>query len=207
MSDLDNKRSRKWFLTIHKDDEALNTITSLINEKEPKIALICHNKDINEDGSDKLIHWHVVLEYENARTFLSMKKTFRDCHIEQPNNFDATMQYLTHKNDPNKAQYEYDDIITNNPNWLKGHYEASLTTSDLQKEAEIIERIMQGQYEGFYDLIISNDYDMIFLARRKPIIDILFAELHQRERQQLINDKFKKREQDQATSDTRSDNS
>ena len=191
MSDIANKRSRKWSLTIHENDPALNIAYAFLKSEnkaknDPKIAIIKHDKDINEDGSPKLVHWHCIIEFENARTFQSMKNVFEGAHVEIPNNYDATIQYLIHKNDLNKYQYSESEIETNAQEWLKGHLNCELKKTLEQQEIELIQNILAGKYDSFFDLIVSYDFDMTFLQRRNSVIDELCRGLQLRQTNELI---------------------
>lgn len=173
-------RIRRFFLTIHNNDKGKLRIIELLNSpigtiKNPKIAFIEHGQDIDENGEQKLTHWHAVIEYENARTFEAMKKNFPDCHIEESKNLYASIQYLTHKNDPSKHQYLYENIITNDKKWLKYAYDTPLQQETKDKEKLLIEAITSGKYETIYDLILSQEFEMVFISQRRWIIEQLFV--------------------------------
>lgn len=84
-------------------------------------ALILHDKDIKDTGERKTKHLHIVYQL-SKRTRLGteiryLSKQFainiNAISIEKMNNFVGSLQYLIHKNEPNKYQYRYSDIYTN----------------------------------------------------------------------------------------------
>ena len=185
------ERSRKWFITAHLDDKGLQFLKSLLNmdanaKNGLKIAIIKHDKDLQEDGSPKLEHYHSVIEWTNARSFESMKSAFEGCHIEKAINWTACVHYLTHKNDSNKYQYPFEDIETNSPQWLQYEYDKKIETTSKQMESDLIDNILSGKYQDFFDLVVSRDFDMTFLNARKHIIDVLFNGLHSKRLRKMI---------------------
>lgn len=83
-------------------------------------AIILHNRDINELGEPKTPHIHFV--YLNGKT--KKKSTWINAisnalgvstlavSLESYSSFEAVFQYLIHKNNPEKAQYSPDEIVT-----------------------------------------------------------------------------------------------
>lgn len=76
-----------------------------------KYAGILHDKDINEDGSLKLPHIHVMLQFENARSIENIAKTLKDKpqYIQQWKG-DSTngYSYLIHATTDALDLYQYD---------------------------------------------------------------------------------------------------
>lgn len=83
-------------------------------------AFIVHDKDI-----DKPIHYHFVAnlkdKYKRDRLSTTLNKLVSclkldsaiGVQIEKYDSFERCLQYLTHKNDNSKFQYDSSDIITN----------------------------------------------------------------------------------------------
>lgn len=88
-------------------------------------AFIIHDKDVNEDGTIKPIHYHFVCNlkdsYKKQRLSTTLNKLASILHvndttgiqIEKYDSFEKCLQYLTHKNDSRKYQYKENEIITN----------------------------------------------------------------------------------------------
>lgn len=79
-------------------------------------AYILHNKDTNEDGSNKEPHYHVYLWFKNPIQSDLVAKWF-----ELPQNFISKVKgrkkdillYFTHKNAPTKHQYQEEELKSN----------------------------------------------------------------------------------------------
>lgn len=109
------------------------------------VATIIHDKDTTDNGEPKTIHMHAYIETNEKHT----KKQFIDILSEllqiekQKISVDGTksnvlmLQYLTHKNQPNKAQYEVDQIITNNKKLLNERMNTKYKTKE-QKNNDLL---------------------------------------------------------------------
>ena len=132
-----NKRSRTWFLCINKNAECFNNLASILNQQQNVIyAYILHDKDVQTKADEnrilknigfgydddlevmKEVHYHVVLCYENARTWSSVSNTFKGGHVEVSHSIADCTAYLLHSTPQavleGKYQYNKEDIITNN---------------------------------------------------------------------------------------------
>ena len=73
-----------------------------------------HDKDINPDGEPKKPHYHIILIYSGPTTYNNVA-TFTESingTIPQPlEQVRGYYRYLTHKDNPEKAQYSDSDII------------------------------------------------------------------------------------------------
>lgn len=121
--------SRNWFIEVNPGADCFEeTFLNAGAENErisPKFegqlwvlkplfyAFIRHDQDIEEDGQPKQPHYHLVIKFSQPKTFLTMQKLFPGAHIEMSQSVSSSVQYLTHQNQPNKAQYSGNQIITN----------------------------------------------------------------------------------------------
>lgn len=73
-----------------------------------------HNLDVNADGEIKKEHYHIILCYNGPTTFCNVKKLTVDTlkgTIPQPlESIKGYYRYLTHKDNPEKAQYDDAEI-------------------------------------------------------------------------------------------------
>ena len=114
------QKSHKWFLEVNPEAKCFKQVLSILEEQNNAVyAFILHDKDIYEDGTPKLPHYHIYLKYKNARDFETIQNHFQGAHIEQANDEKSCIQYLTHKNDENKYQYNPEEVKTNEPNLLE----------------------------------------------------------------------------------------
>lgn len=73
-----------------------------------------HNKDVNPTGEPKKEHYHCILCYSGPTTYNAVKTLTDSLNQPIPQPLEAVRgyyRYLTHKDNPEKAQYDEGDII------------------------------------------------------------------------------------------------
>lgn len=106
-------RFKNYFLCVNKGAECFDKLADIIKaQNNCSYAYILHNKDRDVN---KPLHYHVVLCYENARSWNSIQKTFKGSHIEVCEFVKSSVQYLIHLNNPEKEPYTISEIICNMP--------------------------------------------------------------------------------------------
>lgn len=73
-----------------------------------------HDKDLNPDNTEKKAHYHIILCYSGPTSYNVVKKLtdLLNCPIPQPlEQVRGYYRYLTHKDNPEKAQYDENDIL------------------------------------------------------------------------------------------------
>lgn len=76
-----------------------------------KYAFILHDKDLNKSP-----HYHIVCSFKQNKSFDSVRKLFpqdQNTIVEKLIDKYGAFEYLTHKNDPDKFQYSFDLVSTN----------------------------------------------------------------------------------------------
>lgn len=144
-------RTRKFFIRLYIDNLNENDLLKQLAQERPKIkyyALISHNME-------DIKHYHFYLEYENPFTISQVKKQFdkypkdkeHGIKIENviPGTESRVIQYLIHKNNPEKYQYKKDEIISNiKENTLKILLEEKPEDKEYFNANKILEYISQG---------------------------------------------------------------
>lgn len=110
-------------------------------------AFIVHDKDILEDGTFKTLHIHFVADLKVtcrlSTTINSISTALTvdpfSITLDKYSSFEGSIQYLIHKNNPEKAQYKQSDIISNISSDDLGNYlDAEHTAFDLDQWIKII---------------------------------------------------------------------
>lgn len=89
----------------------ISSLVERIKEVAPKWAYIKHDKDITEDG----IHYHFYVEFPNPRSWVAVANDLEIpvTSLQKVLNKRGILEYLTHKNNPEKHHYNDDEIVTN----------------------------------------------------------------------------------------------
>jgi hypothetical protein len=127
-----------------------------------KVWVITHDKDQNEQGELIDPHTHFILEYETPRKLSTVANLLQVAtnFIELGQSKKALLRYLTHKDDPEKFQYEDEFVITNS-----GNYTDQILAGNLS-DKQIADYIRDGRGYELLDLVPANKLRTIqaFLA-------------------------------------------
>lgn len=106
------------------DNALIEDLEKWLIANTKQYAFILHDKDILEDGNKKTPHLHVVCNMittkQRIATILNDLTKSLDISpllvsIDKYTSFNASIQYLIHKNNEEKYQYDIKDIKTNIP--------------------------------------------------------------------------------------------
>lgn len=119
------KRTRRFCLTSYID---INGIDSFL-KRSPWIqhwAYCMHDRDVNEDGSPKQPHTHIILYTYEAKTSSAIKKNFdrysaeyykggeiepQNTLVQELHDIVSQYRYLQHLDNPEKALYGANEVI------------------------------------------------------------------------------------------------
>lgn len=96
-----------------------NQVKRFCNEQGKNWAFACHDKDTNKDGVAKEAHTHIVITFEQRKSFASVvrlaKSYMTDCNsmAEPVHDIGAVIAYLTHETEEaiRHGKYQYDREI------------------------------------------------------------------------------------------------
>lgn len=112
----------KYFCCILYPDSATYDVDIIINslaEEHLTFAVSpIHDRDVEDDGSPKKGHYHLLLAYTSATTLNNIRGWFNACGMPVSELHSVRVcasglgyyRYLTHKDNPEKAQYDDKDI-------------------------------------------------------------------------------------------------
>jgi len=116
--------SRSWQIVLPMDFPYVE-IAAKIRLISKKYYFIKHDRDIDDFGVAKKEHWHYLFTFTNSRDLSTVKNYFAEFTKENKepylldNSFEkiisitGSKKYLTHFENPNKAQYNWQDVETN----------------------------------------------------------------------------------------------
>lgn len=114
---MNNKQCSYWSLTINENASCFSLVQSILDNlltDNPNIefSYIYHLPDDDIDNK----HIHLVLYFKGkVKRFSTIQTYFNGAHIECTNQqrYKRCIQYLIHKNNPEKVQYKQNEIISN----------------------------------------------------------------------------------------------
>ena len=119
-------RSKTWQAILYPDAENYSCDSVLTNIKlnAYKYACILHNEDYytssdevdeNQIGKPKKEHFHIVFFWDNSYQlgYIANKIGLPSNYLQKTESRSGAIQYLIHKNNPEKHQYNISDIESN----------------------------------------------------------------------------------------------
>lgn len=146
-----------------------------------KYAYILHDKDINEDGTTKPPHYHIVLNFKNIVSITEIAKAFRleTQYVNAPratkwrNAFLDCVNYLTHSDEKQQelGKYLYDDSeVVANFDW-KTAIELEKNKKTNAEKAEILELWVAKVANGEMTLDDCRREDRVLFIKNQPLLE------------------------------------
>jgi len=97
------------------DEKYIQSFFDRYDEDSIEYAYILHKEDTNEKGETEKAHYHICVRNTNGSNFGFdvLKNVFPVGKIERGRTWEYMLQYLLHKNAPEKTQHTVEEIITN----------------------------------------------------------------------------------------------
>lgn len=108
-------RTRNFATVVYPESAPKSWQTTLAEMCIPCFISPLHDKDINPDGETKKPHYHVMLMFDSVKTIEQATEVFDKIggvgheYIQSTRGY---ARYLCHLDNPEKAQYSADDVIT-----------------------------------------------------------------------------------------------
>lgn len=108
-----NVKKRNWAFVLYPESAPADWLEQLKQSGLKCAVSPLHDRDVNADGEPKKAHYHVIACYEGPTTYSNVK-AFTD-RLNQPipqplEQVRGYYRYLTHADNPEKAQYSAADI-------------------------------------------------------------------------------------------------
>ena len=97
------------------DEQYIKAFFNKYDNDVIEYAYILHENDVNEKGEVEQAHYHICMRKINGSNFGFdvLKSAFPVGKIERGRTWEYMLQYLLHKNAPEKTQHTIEEIITN----------------------------------------------------------------------------------------------
>lgn len=156
------KKKRNWVFILYPESAPSNWVDILVQKGLSGCISPLHDKDINPDGTIKKAHYHVILCYDGPTTYNVVKSVCDE--LKQPipqalEGINGYYRYLTHKDNPEKAQYEANDIISFGGFDIREHID--LTKTEVKKILKDIQILIREadiyEYSDLMDILLDSD--------------------------------------------------
>lgn len=114
-----------------------------------------HDRDIDPTGAPKKPHYHIIVSYEGPTTYANVEALTKRLHQPIPQPLEQVRgyyRYLTHEDNPEKAQYSAADIQTLNGFNIRDYVEMSKTDA-LKIKRDITQYVMDNGIIEYSDLL------------------------------------------------------
>ncbi|AXF52639.1 MAG: replication protein [Inoviridae sp.] len=183
MKPKSNYRSRHWSLTTYSTPQEFSPLLSLCSE----YSYIYHNKEESEP------HYHILCIFKNAKTFTAVRSYIQGSQNtfgEPARDLNALYRYLTHKDNPDKHQYEDTEIIASNPfYWLQIANQESFA-KDGEKALNLLEDINAKKSYRYMVLTYGRDYIKNHVVYEEMAFKLFIQEQDEEKNKQQIYDIF-----------------
>lgn len=169
-----NRRGQYWVFVVYPDSAPADWQENLAKQVEFVVSPL-HDKDLTAAGEPKKAHYHVLCVWPNATTW---NNAFSFCNmLNCPccipcSNLRLQYDYLTHKNDPNKAQYSESDIKCFNGFSIAKYINltAQEVTTALTNVTKLCRDLQIIEYSDLIFYLLDNEmYNELDVAQRHTI--------------------------------------
>lgn len=132
-------RVRKFSCITYLNETQLKTVLLEHRLQIRNYAYILHDKDINGDGELKQPHFHIIIITYNTCTVSAVRRWFfgyvdkdrKDINTlgQVCNDIYSQYDYLTHKHNPEKYQYDSDNIVSLDNSYFLGGVSGDIDTT------------------------------------------------------------------------------
>lgn len=163
-------RTRNWCFVQYDDSSPEEWRDILSSYLIPWYESPLHDKDKNPDGTIKKSHRHIVLTFEGKKSYEQVLEICKSINatIPQPvHNMVGMIRYLTHKDNPEKYQYDEKDILCHCGADLEIYTKLSssdervilkelykfIRNNDFQSYSDLVDYCIESDRDDFFDLI------------------------------------------------------
>ena len=171
----ENLKKRNWTFVLYPESAPEDWREQL--KKSGLMAAISplHDKDLNPTGEAKKAHHHILLVYSGPTTYNSVAKFTASLNATIPQALESVRgmyRYFTHKDNPEKYQYDESEILGVNGfniadlveltksevNELKRSILTIVREADIIEYADLIDFLVDNEMLVEYDIAVNNTF-------------------------------------------------
>lgn len=194
-----SKRKERYWTFILYPESAPENWKEYLQQTGVQFAISpLHNKDKNPDGETKKEHYHIVGFWSGPTTYERVLEITENLNCPIPQRVMqpiGAIRYLTHKDNPEKYQYDEKDITVINGLDLKDINGLTKTmVEDLKRGIiHLAKELKITEYSSMYDWLDENDMiDMMdVFSNHTMFFNAYFKSKHFRENEKLLTNNQK----------------
>lgn len=116
---MSKKRSKHFATVVYPESTLLSSMFNFLGDL--KISYLVsppHDGDFDDKGNPKKVHFHVILVFDSLKSLDQVQSVLASspsdvqfCGLEIVNSFPCYARYLCHLDNPDKAQYDVNDVV------------------------------------------------------------------------------------------------
>lgn len=183
-------KSKYFCAVLYPDSSTYDTeklIKTLAEEHLSFAISPIHDRDVEDDGSLIKSHYHLLLAYSSATTLNNIRGWFKACGMPESELHSVRVcasgvgyfRYLTHKDNPEKFQYNAKDIrVFNDPDELfkKFSKTASDRIDDLVRIFQIVDQLETISFHNLIQYLMLNERPLFKLITSSSALAICVKE-------------------------------
>ena len=148
-------KKRNWAMVLYPDSAPDDWRDCLAKTGLQRAASPLHDRDVDPTGEKKKAHYHVILCYSGPPAYSVVERLTKSLNQPIPQALEQVRgyyRYLTHADNPEKAQYSPADIVTINGFDIRDFVELS-KSEVLKSKKEIMMLIRDNEITEYADLM------------------------------------------------------
>lgn len=182
-------KKRNWAFVVYPESLPDDWLNSLRLQGCACAVSPLHDRDINPTGEPKKPHYHIILNFDGPKTYKSIKEFTEIFNGTIPIPLESVVgyyRYLTHKDNPEKVQYNEEDIKLFNGFDPVELMTESEVTNLLKQIINIIKLNDIKEFQDLVDYLLSHDlHDNLVALEKHPYFVSLY--LHSKRHKFLDN--------------------
>lgn len=174
-----NIKKRNWAFVVYPDSLPEDWLEKIKLKGTACAISPLHDRDINPTGESKKPHYHVILSFGSPTTYNNVKTFSEEFNGTIPIPLESVVgyyRYLTHKDNPEKAQYNEEEIKVFN-----GFDPVELLTDTeitglIKQIINIVKLNNIYEFDDLVDFLISHDlHDNLVALEKHPYFVSLYV--------------------------------
>lgn len=171
----ENTKKRNWTFVLYPESAPQDWFERLKLSGLMSAISPLHDKDVNPTGEKKKAHYHVLLVYSGPTTYNAVAKFTASLNATIPQPLESLRgmyRYFTHKDNPEKYQYEESEIVTVNGfniadlveltksevNELKKNILKLVRDVNITEYSDLVDFLVDNEMTSEYDVAINNTF-------------------------------------------------